>query len=144
MPRGARDKYTDKQKRKAEHIEEGYEERGVNPVEAERRAWATVNKQDGGGLEGGRLARDAGDGGGEDTARSPKSGTPRGRGGSHSRAAPAGTGRTRTAAKTARRKTTGSRKTGSGRTSTRTGTRARGSSGARRAGGSRRKSASRR
>ena len=49
MPRGSKDKYTDKQKRKAEHIEEGYEESGVSPDEAERRAWATVNKQDGGG-----------------------------------------------------------------------------------------------
>ena len=56
MPRGSKDKYTDKQKRKAEHIEEGYEQRGVGRDEAERRAWATVNKQDGGGREGGRLA----------------------------------------------------------------------------------------
>ena len=44
MPRGDKDKYTDKQKRKAEHIEEGYEKRGVSEDEAERRAWATVNK----------------------------------------------------------------------------------------------------
>jgi plasmid stabilization system protein ParE len=43
MPRGDKDKYTDKQKRKAEHIEEGYKERGVSEEEAERRAWATVN-----------------------------------------------------------------------------------------------------
>src|SRR5512145_3172075 len=57
MPRGSKDKYTDKQKRKADHIEEGYEARGVSPDEAERRAWATVNAQDGGGREGGRLAR---------------------------------------------------------------------------------------
>jgi plasmid stabilization system protein ParE len=49
MPRGSKAKYTDKQKRKAEHIEEGYEQRGVGEKEAERRAWATVNKQDGGG-----------------------------------------------------------------------------------------------
>lgn len=49
MPRGEKDKYTDKQKRKAEHIEEGYKERGVSEKEAERRAWATVNKVDGGG-----------------------------------------------------------------------------------------------
>lgn len=46
MPRGA---YTEKQDRKAEHIEEGYEKRGVGKKEAERRAWATVNKQDKGG-----------------------------------------------------------------------------------------------
>jgi hypothetical protein len=49
MPRGEKDKYTDKQKRKAEHIEEGYKERGVSEKEAERRAWATVNKVHGGG-----------------------------------------------------------------------------------------------
>jgi len=49
MPRGDKSSYTDKQKRKAEHIEEGYERRGVSGQEAERRAWATVNKQDGGG-----------------------------------------------------------------------------------------------
>ncbi|WP_017517857.1 Rho termination factor N-terminal domain-containing protein [Pseudomonas nitroreducens] len=49
MPRGSKDKYTDKQKRKAEHIEESYEERGVSQGEAEARAWATVNKQSGGG-----------------------------------------------------------------------------------------------
>jgi len=49
MPRGSKDKYTDKQKRKAEHIEESYEERGVSRDEAEARAWATVNKQSGGG-----------------------------------------------------------------------------------------------
>jgi plasmid stabilization system protein ParE len=49
MPRGSKDKYTDKQKRKAEHIEESYESRGVSKGEAEARAWATVNKQSGGG-----------------------------------------------------------------------------------------------
>jgi len=49
MPRGDKSSYTDKQKRKAEHIEEGYEKRGVSEQEAERRAWATVNKKDGGG-----------------------------------------------------------------------------------------------
>jgi hypothetical protein len=43
MPRGDKDKYTDKQKRQAEHIEEGYKERGLSTREAERRAWATVN-----------------------------------------------------------------------------------------------------
>ncbi|MFP5513916.1 MAG: hypothetical protein ACLGJC_12615 [Alphaproteobacteria bacterium] len=53
MSQGDKDKYTDKQKRKAEHIEEGYEKRGVPHDEAERRAWATVNKQDGGGKKGG-------------------------------------------------------------------------------------------
>ena len=44
MPRGDKSKYTDKQERKAEHIEEGYKKRGVPEDEAERRAWATVNK----------------------------------------------------------------------------------------------------
>jgi plasmid stabilization system protein ParE len=53
MPRGDKSAYTDKQKRKAEHIEEGYENRGVSEKEAERRAWATVNKQDHGGKKGG-------------------------------------------------------------------------------------------
>ena len=53
MPRGDKDAYTDKQKRKAEHIEEGYEERGVPEDEAERRAWATVNKESGGGNKSG-------------------------------------------------------------------------------------------
>jgi plasmid stabilization system protein ParE len=53
MPRGDKDKYTDKQKRKAEHIEEGYEDRGVSKQEAERRAWATVNKESGGGNKSG-------------------------------------------------------------------------------------------
>ena len=49
MPRGDKDKYTDKQKRQAEHIEESYEERGVSEEEAEKRAWATVNAIHGGG-----------------------------------------------------------------------------------------------
>lgn len=49
MPRGDKDKYTDKEKRQAEHIEEGYESRGVSDEEAKRRAWATVNKVHGGG-----------------------------------------------------------------------------------------------
>ena len=53
MPRGDKSKYTDKQKRKAEHIEEGYESRGVAKDEAERRAWATVNKETGGGKKSG-------------------------------------------------------------------------------------------
>ena len=53
MPKGDKSKYTDKQKRKAEHIEEGYEDRGVSKNEAERRAWATVNKESGGGKKSG-------------------------------------------------------------------------------------------
>src|SRR5687767_421089 len=53
MPRGDKSAYTDKQKRMAEHIEEGYEERGLPKKEAERRAWATVNRQTGGGNKSG-------------------------------------------------------------------------------------------
>ena len=53
MPQADKSAYSDKQKRKAEHIEEGYEDRGVSEKEAERRAWATVNKDDGGGKKSG-------------------------------------------------------------------------------------------
>src|SRR5437763_6376151 len=53
MPRGDKSKYTDKEKRQAEHIEEGYEKRGIPEEEAERRAWATVNKETGGGKKRG-------------------------------------------------------------------------------------------
>lgn len=53
MPRGDKSKYTDKQERKADHIAEGYEKRGVSTKEAESRAWATVNKQDKGGKNSG-------------------------------------------------------------------------------------------
>lgn len=53
MPRGSKAKYTAKQKRKARHIEEGYERRGVPEAEAERRAWATVNRESGGGNRSG-------------------------------------------------------------------------------------------
>jgi len=69
MPRGDKSSYTSKQKRQAEHIEEGYEHRGVSEKEAERRAWATVNKQDHGGKK-------SGSGGGKrrDTSSSHKGG----------------------------------------------------------------------
>lgn len=53
MPQGDKGAYTEKQKRKAEHIEEGYENKGVSHEEAERRAWAAVNKDDGGGKKSG-------------------------------------------------------------------------------------------
>jgi hypothetical protein len=53
MPRGSKSKYSGKQKRKAEHIEEGYEKRGTATKEAKRRAWATVNKMDKGGKKSG-------------------------------------------------------------------------------------------
>jgi hypothetical protein len=69
MPRGDKSSYTDKQKRQAEHIEEGYEKRGVPDREAERRAWATVNKQDHGGKKSG-----SGVGRAKDTSSSHKGG----------------------------------------------------------------------
>lgn len=53
MPRGDKSKYTQKQKRKAEHIEDGYEKRGISRKEAQRRAWATVNTESGGGKKSG-------------------------------------------------------------------------------------------
>ena len=53
MARGSKSKYTSKQKRQAEHIEEGYENRGLPDDEAARRAWATVNKMTGGGKKSG-------------------------------------------------------------------------------------------
>jgi plasmid stabilization system protein ParE len=53
MPTGDKSSYTDKQKRKAEHIEDGYKEKGVSDKEAEERAWRTVNKQSGGGKKSG-------------------------------------------------------------------------------------------
>ncbi|EXF46283.1 plasmid stabilization system protein [Pseudomonas sp. BAY1663] len=57
MPRGDKSKYSEKQQRKAEHIEQSYEERGVSEKEAEARAWATVNKQSGGGERKGGSGR---------------------------------------------------------------------------------------
>ena len=57
MPRGDKSKYTDKQERKADHIAEGYEAKGVSEKEAERRAWATVNKDGGGGKAPGGSGR---------------------------------------------------------------------------------------
>lgn len=59
MPRGSKSSYTDKQKRQAEHIEEGYEEKGISKAEAERRAWATVNKVSGGGKKSGSGRKNA-------------------------------------------------------------------------------------
>src|SRR5262245_43334775 len=57
MPRGSKAKYTEKQKRQAEHIEKGYEQRGLSERESERRAWATVNKMTGGGKKNGGSGR---------------------------------------------------------------------------------------
>jgi len=53
MARGEKTKYSDKQKRQAEHIEKGYEHRGTSSKEAKRRAWATVNAMSGGGKKSG-------------------------------------------------------------------------------------------
>ena len=69
MPRGDKSSYTAKQMRQAEHIEEGYKRRGVRRKEAERRAWATVNKETGGGKK-----RGSGRGKKVDTAPSRKGG----------------------------------------------------------------------
>lgn len=69
MPQGDKSSYTDKQKRQAEHIEESYEKRGVSEEKAESRAWATVNKQDGGGNKSG-----SGRGHKKDTSSSKKGG----------------------------------------------------------------------
>jgi len=60
MSQGDKSKYTDKQKRQAEHIEESYEKKGVSKDEAESRAWATVNKNDGGGKQPGGSGRKQG------------------------------------------------------------------------------------
>jgi plasmid stabilization system protein ParE len=73
MPRGDKDKYTDKQKRQADHIAESYEERGVSEKEAEGRAWATVNKESGGGNKSGSGR------GKKDTTESSKRGGRKGR-----------------------------------------------------------------
>jgi hypothetical protein len=77
MARGSKKKYTSKQKRKAEHIEKGYEKRGVSGREAERRAWATVNKSDRGGRKKG--------GGGRGKRRSKSSSRKGGRKGGRSK-----------------------------------------------------------
>ncbi|MDB5265682.1 MAG: hypothetical protein JWM39_395 [Parcubacteria group bacterium] len=69
MPRGDKSAYTEKQKRQAEHIEEGYEKRGTSKKVAEARAWATVNKEDHGGKKSG-----SGHGTKKDTSPSKKGG----------------------------------------------------------------------
>ncbi len=74
MPRGDKSSYSDKQKRQAEHIEDSYESRGTSKGEAERRAWATVNKETGGGQKSG-----SGRGKAMDTSSSKKGGKSGGR-----------------------------------------------------------------
>ena len=82
MPKGDKSKYTDKQKRQADHIADSYEERGADEDEAERRAWATVNKDSGGGKKSGsgrgkqvehKAAKKGGKKGGEASANRPAS-----------------------------------------------------------------------
>jgi plasmid stabilization system protein ParE len=101
MPRGDKSSYTGKQKRQAEHIEEGYEKRGVPEREAERRAWATVNKQDHGGKKSG-----SGRGKPRDTSPSRKGGRIGGRAAA-SRPAAARSASARKAAATRRRRSRG-------------------------------------
>ena len=93
MPRGSKAKYTRKQRRKARHIEKGYERRGVSRREAERRAWATVNRESGGGKKSG-----SGRGKKESHASSRKGG----RKGGHASARRSAAARARSARKAAR------------------------------------------
>ncbi len=93
MPRGSKAAYSNKQKRKARHIEKGYERRGVSEGEAARRAWATVNKESHGGKKSG-----SGRGRKESHASSRKGGRLGGRGSAHRSAA----ARSRSAKKAAR------------------------------------------
>jgi hypothetical protein len=98
MPRGDKSSYSSKQKRQAEHIEEGYEKRGVGKGEAERRAWATVNKMTGGGKK-------SGSGVGKKTNKAPaKKGGRRGGSASASRSAAARSASARKAARTRKRR----------------------------------------
>jgi plasmid stabilization system protein ParE len=94
MPRGDKSAYSDKQKRRAEHIEEGYEKRGVGSKEAARRAWATVNKESGGGKKSG-----SGRGKKENRSASRKGGRIGGRSQSHASRVRAGKKAARTRAR---------------------------------------------
>jgi hypothetical protein len=97
MPRGDKSAYTDKQKRQAEHIEESYESRGVSEKEAEKRAWATVNKETGGGNKSGSGR------GKKDTNVSAKTGGQRGGAASAARPAAARSASAKKAAATRKR-----------------------------------------
>src|SRR6059058_1227345 len=103
MPRGDKSKYSSKQKRKAEHIEEGYEKRGTSSGEAKRRAWATVNKESGGGKKSG-----SGRGKKESHASSRKGGRKGGRASAHRSAAARSASAKKAAATRARRQKAGS------------------------------------
>jgi hypothetical protein len=100
MPRGDKSSYTDKQKRKAEHIEESYEDRGVPAKEAKSRAWATVNKESGGGNKSGSGR------GKKDTNASSKKGGARGGAASAARPAAARKASAKKAAATRKRNAT--------------------------------------
>ena len=113
MARGDKSKYTDKQKRQAEKIEEGYEQRGLPDEEAERRAWATVNKMSGGGKKSG-----SGRGKSMNKAPAVKGGTKEGKASANrpaskrsASAKKAARTRTRTATKSSGRKTTSRKST---------------------------------
>src|SRR5882724_10048601 len=97
MPRGDKSSYSNKQKRKAEHIEEGYEKHGTSSKEAARRAWATVNKESGGGKKSG-----SGRGHRESHASSRKGGRIGGKSQSHASRVRAGRKAARTRAQSGR------------------------------------------
>ena len=99
MPRGDKSTYTDKQKRQAEHIAEGYEERGVSKKSAKKRAWATVNKQDGGGKQSG-----SGRGKAKDTSPSKKGGRKGGAATARKKSAKKKTAKKKAAKKSAKKK----------------------------------------
>jgi plasmid stabilization system protein ParE len=126
MARGDKSKYTDKQKRQAEHIEESYEERGVDEEEAVKRAWATVNKMSGGGKKSG-----SGRGKPTDTTPAKKGGSKGGKKGSGKKTAnkkssdKKSSGKKSTSKNTASKKSTGkktaSKKTASNKTTKKSG-----------------------
>lgn len=115
MPRGDKGKYTDKQKRQAEHIEESYEERGASREEAERRAWATVNAAHGGGEKPG------GGGYGKPEDKAPyKKGGKAAKGGTKKGSSKKG-GSKKAASRKVSRKKAGSKKGGAGKGSSKKG-----------------------
>ena len=99
MPRGDKSAYTDKQKRQAEHIAEGYEDRDVSKKTAKKRAWATVNKQDGGGKQSG-----AGRGKAKDASPSKKGGRKGGAATARKKSAKKKTAKKKSAKKSAKKK----------------------------------------
>ena len=114
MPRGDKSAYTSRQKRKASHIEEGYEDRGLSKKEAQRRAWATVNKEEGGGNKSGsgRGVRDTN----VSAKRGGRIGGPRGGAASARRSKAAKSRSAKKAAATRKRRATAKRRTVTRRT----------------------------